>query len=106
MFPHGDTILIGGTVEEGDWTTAASPVLAEQILAGALAVEPRLRGARIVEHRVGLRPCRPEVRLEAERIGDSLVWHNYGHGGAGISVSWGCAAELTNNLRTDNLQAD
>jgi len=27
-----------------------------------------------------------------------VLWHNYGHGGAGISLSWGCAAELTKEI--------
>jgi D-amino-acid oxidase len=31
------------------------------------------------------------VRLEAERIGATCVIHNYGHGGAGFTLSWGCA---------------
>lgn len=31
-------------------------------------------------------------RLEAERLGDKLVIHNYGHGGSGWSLSWGSAA--------------
>lgn len=94
MFPHADTILLGGTMEEGDWELTPKPHIAERIVAGALEIEPRLHGCRILEHRVGLRPCRPEVRLEPEVIGDTLVWHNYGHGGAGISLSWGCAAEI------------
>ena len=66
-------------------------------MAGCCAIEPRLRGAEILGHRVGLRPCRPEVRLESEPLGPfkSVLWHNYGHGGAGISMSWGCAAEIT-----------
>jgi D-amino-acid oxidase len=34
------------------------------------------------------------VRLEAEVLADGRqVVHNYGHGGAGVSLSWGCAAE-------------
>ena len=41
-------------------------------------------------HRVGLRPVRPAVRLE--RVGD--VVHCYGHGGAGVTMSWGCADEV------------
>ena len=59
------------------------------------AIEPRLRGVYIIGHRVGLRPYRPEVRLESEPFDGGVLWHNYGHGGAGISLSWGCAAEIT-----------
>ena len=54
------------------------------------------REARVITERVGLRPCRPEVRLEAETLpGGRVLWHNYGHGGAGVTLSWGCARELT-----------
>lgn len=39
---------------------------------------------------VGLRPYRPSgFVVRAETIGDTLVVHNYGHGGAGITLSWG-----------------
>ena len=61
------------------------------------AVDTRLATARIIEHRVGFRPARPQVRLEAEDAvaadGSSarLLVHNYGHGGAGVTLSWGCA---------------
>ena len=56
---------------------------------------PALEGARLLEVRVGLRPCRSEVRLASEvRPTGALVVHNYGHGGAGVSLSWGCAAEV------------
>ena len=95
MFPHGDTILLGGTNEEGNRDTDPKPEVAERIVAGCTAIEPRLRGAEILGHRVGLRPWRPEVRLESEPFGDGVLWHNYGHGGAGISMAWGCAAEIT-----------
>jgi hypothetical protein len=95
MFPHGDTILLGGTNEEGNWDTDPKPEVTERIVAGCTALEPRLRGVEIVGHRVGLRPWRPEVRLESESFGDGVLWHNYGHGGAGISMAWGCAAEIT-----------
>ena len=95
MFPHGDTILLGGTNEEGNWDRAPDPEVAERIMAGCVAVEPRLRGAQVLGHRVGLRPWRPGVRLESEPLGGSVLWHNYGHGGAGISMAWGCAAEIT-----------
>ncbi len=95
MFPHGQTILLGGTNDEGNWDKDPKTDVAEQIMAECCAVEPRLRGVEILGHRVGLRPCRPEVRLESEPLDGGVLWHNYGHGGAGISLSWGCAAEIT-----------
>jgi D-amino-acid oxidase len=95
MFPHGDTILLGGTNDEGNWDQDPKTEVAERIVAECSAIEPRLRGVEILGHRVGLRPCRPEVRLESEPLGDGMLWHNYGHGGAGVSLSWGCAAEIT-----------
>jgi D-amino-acid oxidase len=96
VFPHGDVVLLGGTAEEGGWDLAAHPDVAERIVRDCSAMLPSLRGAEIVAHRVGLRPCRPAVRLEAIDLGGGRVlWHNYGHGGAGVSLSWGCAREIT-----------
>jgi D-amino-acid oxidase len=46
----------------------------------------------VLEHKVGLRPGRPEIRLERED-GPIPRIHNYGHGGSGITLSWGCAEE-------------
>jgi D-amino-acid oxidase len=95
MFPHGEQILLGGTNDEGSWDKDPKNDIAERIMANCSAIDPRLRGAEILGHRVGFRPCRPEVRLESEPLGSSVLWHNYGHGGAGVSLSWGCAAEVT-----------
>lgn len=42
----------------------------------------------------GIRPFRDgSFRLEAETVDDRLLVHNYGHGGAGITMSWGVAQE-------------
>jgi D-amino-acid oxidase len=96
MFPHGDKVVLGGTEKPGDWTLDPYQAVAERILGDAAAIEPRLRGAQVLTHRVGLRPVRPSVRLEAGEpggAGEPAIVHNYGHGGAGVSLSWGCAAE-------------
>jgi D-amino-acid oxidase len=98
MFPHGDTVLLGGTNEEGAWDEEPKAHIAERIVAQCAAIDPRLRGVTVLGHRVGLRPYRPEVRLESEPLDDGVLWHNYGHGGAGISLSWGCAAEITTRI--------
>ena len=47
---------------------------------------------RIFRITVCLRPFRAKgPRIEAERVNDKLIVHNYGHGGSGWSLSWGCA---------------
>src|SRR5438477_3779928 len=51
---------------------------------------------RVLRERVGLRPFRKSgVRLEAEKFRDGrTVIHNYGHGGSGFTLSWGCAENV------------
>ena len=101
LFPHDDTVVLGGTEVADDWNTEPVPALADRILRDCTVVEPRLRGVPVLGHRVGLRPFRPQIRLEAEPAADDassggpqpLVVHNYGHGGAGVTMSWGCARE-------------
>ena len=49
----------------------------------------------------GFRPYREQTyRLEPEVVGNKFVVHNYGHGGAGITLSWGCAHEVLDIVRT------
>lgn len=51
---------------------------------------------------LGIRPVRkPTFRLETERIGQKAIVHNYGHGGAGITMSWGCAVEVLRLVRLE-----
>jgi D-amino-acid oxidase len=99
-FPHGDHVVLGGTATVDDWNLAADPATAREIQNRCAEIEPRLRDARVLGHRVGLRPARPAVRLEIERIGPARCVHNYGHGGVGVSMSWGCAREATAMLVT------
>jgi D-amino-acid oxidase len=94
FLPHGDVVCLGGTEEEGNWSLEPDPATTERILRGCAAIEPRLSEPTIVAHRVGLRPVRPSIRLEAEKVDGRQVLHNYGHGGAGVTLSWGCALEV------------
>jgi len=88
--PRTHDIVVGGSDEEGDWSRTPSPQSATDILDRATRLVPALRGAKVLRQKVGLRPVRPAVRLE--RTGD--VVHCYGHGGAGVTLSWGCADEV------------
>jgi glycine/D-amino acid oxidase-like deaminating enzyme len=57
---------------------------------------------RVTRTIVGLRPFRkPGPRLEAVKVGSRNVVHNYGHGGGGVSLSWG-VAELAATLAKQN----
>src|SRR5688572_29487013 len=62
--------------------------------------------SRVIRTVVGLRPYRPSgFVVRAERLNNKTIIHNYGHGGAGITLSWGTAklavdlAKLTNQKR-------
>ena len=47
---------------------------------------------RIIRTIAGLRPYRPTgFVLRAERVGEKLLVHDYGHGGGGVTLSWGTA---------------
>lgn len=95
VVPRSHDIVVGGSDDEGDWDVKPDRRAAEDILQRATVLVPQLAGARVLGHRVGLRPGRPSVRLDAERTPTGgLVVHCYGHGGAGVTVSWGCADEV------------
>jgi D-amino-acid oxidase len=94
FFPHGDRVVLGGVAGLGDWNLSPDPRTAAEIVRRCAAVEPRLADAPVLEHRVGLRPGRPVVRVEESDV-DGVRWvHNYGHGGMGVTLSWGCAREV------------
>ena len=79
----GSGVLAGCSTAPGGSSFAPSPQL----------VPIRARTDRIFDIAVCLRPFRPAgPRVDTERLGDTLVVHNYGHGGSGWSLSWGSSA--------------
>ena len=94
FFPQPGGLILGGTAEEDEWSLVPDPVVAEEIVRRCAEVRPEIAGARVLGHRIGLRPTRDAVRLERDLLpGGQLLVHNYGHGGAGITVAWGCARD-------------
>ena len=56
---------------------------------------PNMTMENIIDVKVGLRPFRAGgFVVRGERVGEKLIIHNYGHGGSGITLSWGCAEEV------------
>ncbi|EFE78926.1 D-amino acid oxidase [Streptomyces filamentosus NRRL 11379] len=93
FFPQPGRLVLGGTAEADDPRTEPDPTTAREIVARCARIRPEIAAARVLGHRVGLRPAREAgVRIEAEALPDGgLLVHNYGHGGAGVTVAWGCA---------------
>lgn len=99
FLPQGRHVVLGSTYEEGRTDTDSDAEAADAIVRRCAAVEPALHHARVVSHRVGIRPSRNKVRLEGVRLGARHIVHNYGHGGSGFSLSWGCAREVVQLVR-------
>lgn len=91
---HPDTVVAGGCAQSDEWSLEADPPTTASILSRVSAMVPALAGAEVLGVRVGLRPWRPEVRVELDATpppGVQRVVHCYGHGGAGVTLSWGSA---------------
>jgi D-amino-acid oxidase len=105
MIPRFDEVMVGGCAEQGkedlqltlDWT--------DTIRRAGLFV-PWLRDRSQSDQSrppvVGIRPCRTKgVRLESDySLARIPVIHNYGHGGSGFSLSWGCAEAVGTLIKT------
>jgi D-amino-acid oxidase len=94
VIPRLNDCVLGGTREEHSEELAINTQQSADIQRRALALVPELDGAQVLGALVGLRPGRAVVRLEVEARDNSVLVHNYGHGGGGVTLSWGCAREV------------
>lgn len=94
VFPREDEIVVGGTSEPGSWDETPDQATAEAILSRAEALVPELTELPIIGHGAGLRPARETVRIEHVDGYDLPVIAAYGHGGAGVTLSWGTAERV------------
>jgi D-amino-acid oxidase len=94
VIPRTNDCLFGGTNDLSS-DLAVDPETTDRIVTECSRVlhteKPLVRAER-----VGLRPFRRSgVRLEREKLrGGRAVIHNYGHGGSGFTLSWGCAENV------------
>ncbi|RRO14950.1 FAD-binding oxidoreductase [Saccharopolyspora rhizosphaerae] len=96
VHPRHRDVIIGGTFEPGTTDTTPDPATAQRLWARATELVPELHRARVLEHHAGLRPHRddgPRVERDHDLVPGRAVVHNYGHGGAGITLSWGSARD-------------
>ncbi|KAJ8714388.1 hypothetical protein PYW07_002613 [Mythimna separata] len=98
IIPNSETVVLGGTSQK-DFNTEVDPKDTDFILNGCKRIMPGLERAEIVNHWAGLRPSRDSVRLEPEEKNGKLYIHNYGHGGSGFTLFWGCGEEVLQILQ-------
>jgi D-amino-acid oxidase len=92
--PRAHDCVFGGTnsISENREPSSADTTAIVSQCGRVLGIDP----PPVIAAKVGLRPFRKSgVRLEPEKLRDGrTVIHNYGHGGAGFTLSWACAEEV------------
>ncbi|MCW3841954.1 FAD-binding oxidoreductase [Micromonospora yasonensis] len=97
VHPRRHDVVLGGTYQRGVGHTAPDPDTAVAIRRRCVALVPELADAPVLGERIGLRPARhggPRVEVDPASPPGSRLVHAYGHGGAGVTLSWGSAAEV------------
>jgi D-amino-acid oxidase len=92
--PRRTDCVLGGTNELSNNPAADSATTTRIVAECTRAL--KIEKPNVLAERVGLRPFRKSgVRVERDQLCDGrAVVHNYGHGGSGFTLSWGCAEEV------------
>ncbi len=95
ILPRRDGCILGGISQKDNWSLDVDPAVSEDIWQRCEQAIPGICQSPVIVELVGLRPGRHEVRLEQQQSTDNCtVIHNYGHGGIGYTLSWGCAEDV------------
>ncbi|XP_055608509.1 D-aspartate oxidase-like [Uranotaenia lowii] len=110
VIPNTETVVLGGTHQMNDFNRTRNLEDSKFILDGCERMMPSLKRATKIKEWVGLRPGRSSVRLELEHVkaGNQTVpvIHNYGHGGCGVTLCWGCGNEVLELSKGLNLDTE
>lgn len=98
VIPRRESCILGGVAEDNRWEETATEEESARIHERCLELLPNLGHLKIIGTKVGLRPGREAIRLEVEDRSRGRVIHNYGHGGSGMTLSWGCADEVVQRV--------
>ncbi len=92
IIPRRDCVVLGGSAEPHNYNLQIDDALTQAIFDRTQKVDPKIKKSNLVKVETGLRPYRSEIRLEKAQ--NRNIIHNYGHGGSGFTVSWGCAQKV------------
>jgi D-amino-acid oxidase len=92
--PRASDCVFGGTNEVNN-DCGVDPAATSRILTEC-SLALNINQPKVLAERVGLRPFRKSgVRVDRSQLDDGRpVIHNYGHGGSGFTLSWGCAQKV------------
>jgi D-amino-acid oxidase len=91
IIPRADEIICGGTAEVGATDLVPDKATERRILDTVIKLDPALGEGTALGSKVGLRPGRHLIQLHTRYQEQRHVIHSYGHGGSGVTVSWGVA---------------
>lgn len=92
MYPRRHDTVLGGTTEHHVYSEHNDEAVTQVLLRAHRRLLPDLTPEDVLGVAYGLRPYRKSgVRVEKETVGNTTVIHNYGHGGAGVTLSLGSA---------------
>ncbi len=94
VLPRRHDVVCGGTDDVDRWETEPDPAVEAAILQRCRDLVPALRDAAVLSRAVGLRPTAAAVSLDRREVSGRDVVTCYGHGGAGVTLSWGCAQDV------------
>lgn len=95
--PQGKKIVIGGTAERIFSHRLIDDFQVTRMFNQAKRIENKFDESVVLGKKVGFRPCRNSIRFEFDKLSHN-VFHNYGHGGSGVSLSWGCAQDAVKEV--------
>lgn len=95
IVPRQTDCILGTVSEVGVEDLSIDLETSRKILERCSYYYPEIKTAEVLEAVVGLRPSRQPVRVgQVDGTNGKKLSHNYGHGGNGVTLSWGCAFEV------------
>ncbi|KAK6179866.1 hypothetical protein SNE40_012123 [Patella caerulea] len=102
ILPGSKNVVLGGTYQKDNWNIYSHREDRLALFERCCQILPSLKMATVDHSWVGLRPGRKSIRLELEPASQHTkcrVIHNYGHGGGGITLHWGCAQTVVDLIQ-------